>query len=145
MKFKSVISLVAAMLLAVSCGTSPESDGYTVASVDEQIERLEQEQGEDKQEEGQDSKQDLVAPVTGGAVAVICAVWPGCRGVIKNGVIKIKDGTGKVVAVVKKPFQKLFKKSDGAAADTAKAADGTGGGAGKTADGAGYWQNCGWR
>lgn len=133
-KFKSVISLVAAMLLAVSCGTSPENDGYTVASVDEQIERLEQEQGEDKQQEGQeDTKQDLVAPVAGGAVAVICAVVPGCRGVIKNGMIKIKDGSGKVIAVIKKPFQKLFKKSD-EAADAAKKADGGAGDATKTAD-----------
>ena len=119
-KFKSFISLIAAMLLVVGCGTAEDYTTATTATVTDQ---LDSEDGSESQGSEPSEHKDLVVPVAGGAVAVVCAAIPGCRGFFKNGAIKIKDGTGKVVAVIKKPFQKLFKKSDEAAEAGAKTTD----------------------
>ncbi|MDE3269811.1 MAG: hypothetical protein OYH77_05970 [Pseudomonadota bacterium] len=123
MKLKSVISLFAAALLAVSCGTYPADDGYTTASVSEQaIDQLEQEHQDGSDTDTTDAQGDKqrVVIVSTLAVAGVCLLIPGCRVFAKDGLIRIKDGAGNVIDVaVKKPFKKLFKKGD----DVAKSTD----------------------
>ena len=121
-KFRSFISLIAAMLLAVSCGTAPE--GYTTATVADKIE-TEGDQGSPDQgspDSEPSEHKELVAPLAGGVIAAACVVISGCRATIKNGAVTIRNGTGKVVAMIKKPFQKLFKTGKDKAAEATEQA-----------------------